>query len=354
MPYRALWVYPSPLLFFLFFHFFHLTIVALFTPSISRLRALPVAALLLGLTLSAQAQTPISITGGTAVYTQNFNGLTATGTAYPDGWTGVRFGGSGTPNEVLAPTVLTTSSQSGAVYNAGTTNEADRALGGLASGSTVPVFGAVFTNGSGAAITRLTITARHEQWRGGDNANVETTAFEYSLNATGINSAGATWTPVTALDLVEINNTTVAANLDGNAAANSKFIGGVVTGLTWPAGTTMWIRWRDNNDFGADAILAVDDFSLATGNTTLATQNKALESALSVFPNPATSSITLRMGKEGVGASVEVFNALGQRVQQAKATQEDLTLDVSSLRAGVYTIRFTTNGGTATRSFMKQ
>ncbi|UOQ55290.1 T9SS type A sorting domain-containing protein [Hymenobacter cellulosivorans] len=127
-----------------------------------------------------------------------------------------------------------------------------------------------------------------------------------------------------------------------------------ITSINWPAGGTMWIRWRDNNESGNDALLAIDDFALSTGNTTLATQNKALQNALSVFPNPATNRVTLRMGKEGVGASVEVFNALGQRVQQAQATQEDLTLDVSALRTGVYTIRFTTKGGTATRSFMKQ
>ncbi|TGE29854.1 T9SS type A sorting domain-containing protein [Hymenobacter metallicola] len=331
--------------------------MALFTPSIARLRMLPAAALFLGLSLSAQAQTPISITGGTAVYTQNFDGITATGTTYPTGWTGVRLSGSGTANETLPPTVLTASAQSGAVYNVGpngTANDADRGLGSLASGSTVPVFGAVFTNNSGATITRVTITARNEQWRGGDNANLETTAFEYSLNATGINSTGATWTPVTALDLVELNNTTTAGNIDGNAATNSKFIGGVVTGLTWPAGTTMWIRWRDNNDVGADAILAVDDFSLATGTTTLATQNKALESSLSLFPNPAANSLTLRVGKEGVGASVEIFNNLGQRVRQTVASQQEFSLDVSALRAGVYSVRFTTADGTATRSFVKQ
>ncbi|MCB2408386.1 T9SS type A sorting domain-containing protein [Hymenobacter lucidus] len=331
--------------------------MALFTPTLAQLRILPVAALLLSFSLSAQAQTPIAITGGTSVYRQDFDGMTPTGITYPTGWTGVRFAGSGAAGETLAPTVLTATSASGAVYNAGTSGGAtdnDRALGGLASGSTVPVFGAVFTNSSGAAITRLTITARHEQWRAGDNANVETTAFEYSLNATGINSAGATWTPVTALDLVELNNTAPVGSIDGNAAANSKFIGGVVTGLTWPAGTTMWIRWRDNNDFGADAVLAVDDFALATGNTTLANQNKALQSALNIFPNPATNRITLQVGKEGVGASVEIFNALGQRVQQATASQEAFGLDVSALRTGVYTVRFTTAGGTATRSFVKQ
>nr|WP_262905303.1 T9SS type A sorting domain-containing protein [Hymenobacter nitidus] len=116
----------------------------------------------------------------------------------------------------------------------------------------------------------------------------------------------------------------------------------------------MWIRWKDNNDTGNDALLAVDNFALSTGTTTLATQNKALDSSLSLFPNPAANRLTLRMGKEGVGASVDVYNALGQRVKQTVAGQEDLTLDVSALRAGVYTVRITTAGGIATCSFVKQ
>ncbi|UOQ74539.1 T9SS type A sorting domain-containing protein [Hymenobacter cellulosilyticus] len=334
--------------------------MALFTPSIARLRALPVAALLLSLTsLSAQAQTPISITGGTAVYTQNFDGMGSTGTngTYPAGWAGLRYAGNGTVNDPLTPVVLLSTSISGAVYSSGGTGETDRAIGSLASASTAPAYGAVFVNNSGATITRLTMAARAEQWRTGSNATVnETVVFEYSLDATNLNNGTtATWNPVTTMDLTEIATTsTTAGPLDGNAAANSKSISGVLTGLNWPVGGNLWIRWRDQDDNASDGLLAVDNFALATGNTTLATQNIALESALSVFPNPATNRLTLRMGKEGVGASVEIYNALGQRVQQATATKEDLTLDVSALRAGVYTIRFTTNGGTATRSFLKQ
>ncbi|TGE16585.1 T9SS type A sorting domain-containing protein [Hymenobacter elongatus] len=341
--------------------------MALFTPTLARLRGLPVAALLLGFSLSAQAQapTPINITGGTAIYTQNFDGLTPAGTTYPDGWTGLRYGRSATNttavlNEFLPLVVVTDASSSGAVYNAGAPDGTpavdDRAIGSIGSGSTVPAYGAVFVNKSGAAITRVSMTARNEQWRSGSSASTnERVVFEYSLDATNLNSGTtATWTPVTSLDLIELATaTTTAGALDGNAAVNSRFIGGVAT-LNWPNNGTMWIRWRDNDDIGSDGLHAVDNFSLATGATTLSNQNQALQNALNVFPNPATNRLTLSVGKDGVGASVEIFNALGQRVRQATATQAELTLDVSALQAGVYTVRFTTAGGSATRSFVKQ
>ncbi|PJJ59113.1 T9SS type A sorting domain-containing protein [Hymenobacter chitinivorans] len=343
--------------------------MALFTPSIARLRSLPVAAMLLGFSLAAQAQTttPINITGGAIVYRQDFDIMLPTGTNYPDGWTGLRYARPSTTattvvNETITPVVLTDASTlSGATYNAGfaqgAANDFDRALGTLGSGSTVPAFGAAFVNKSGAAITRVTMTARNEQWRTGTSATVnEKAVFEYSLDATNLNSGTtATWVAVPSFDITEITTASTTASLqDGNAPENSRFISATLTGINWPNNGNLWIRWRDNDDSGSDALLSIDDFALATGTTTLSTNNKALQNALSVFPNPATNRVTLRMGKEGVGAAVEVFNVLGQRVQQAKATQEDLTLDVSSLKAGVYTIRFTTNGGTATRSFMKQ
>ncbi|RYU77737.1 T9SS type A sorting domain-containing protein [Hymenobacter persicinus] len=340
--------------------------MVLFTRSIAQLRALPVAALVLGLSLSAQAQTPIAITGGTSIYSQNFDGLTPTGTTYPAGWAGLRYARSSTNttaiiNEALNPVVLADGSNAGAVYNAGpnagSTGDTDRALGSLASASTYPAYGAVFVNNSGAAITRVSMAGRAEQWRTGSNNTVnETIVFEYSLDATNLNSGTtATWVPVTSLDLTELAITsTVAGPLDGNAAANSRPIAGVITGINWPAGGTMWIRWRDNDDLGSDALLAVDNFALATGNTVLAARNQALENTLSVFPNPATSKINLTVGQAGVGAAVEIFNALGQRVQHLTATQAQFSVDVAALKAGVYTVRFTTAEGAATRSFVKQ
>lgn len=216
-----------------------------------------------GLSTAAQAQTPVAFTGAT--YNQNFDGFLPTGTAYPDGWTGIRLAGSGTLNATLTPAVQADNSNSGTTYNAGAVTGAtntDRAIGSISSGSTVPAFGAAFTNQSGAAISQLTLAGRAEQWRSGDNAVVEALAFEYSTDATSLSTG--TWTAVTGLDIRELATTaTTAATLNGNDAANSAAITATFP-ITWAAGSTIWIRWKDTNDAGADALLALDDFSLTS------------------------------------------------------------------------------------------
>jgi PEP-CTERM motif len=54
-----------------------------------------------------------------------------------------------------------------------------------------------------------------------------------------------------------------AGPLDGNAAANRVAgLGGIIPGSLAP-GQTLWIRWIENNDPGADHGLAIDNFTLA-------------------------------------------------------------------------------------------
>ncbi|MEJ8756188.1 choice-of-anchor J domain-containing protein [Pontibacter sp. H259] len=199
-------------------------------------------------------------------YTENFNTLTS---GYPTGWTGVRFGGTGTAGAVLAPVATDGSGSSGAVYSAGL--DTDRAMGTLASGSTIPAMGASFTNNTGSTLNQIKISAVMEQWRSGSNASQnEVVKFEYSLNATAINDAAATWVAVTDLDLKEILvSTTAAAPVDGNATANKANITTDLAALGWENGKILWIRWIDTDNTGSDGIYAVDDFKIEfTSNAT--------------------------------------------------------------------------------------
>jgi len=63
-----------------------------------------------------------------------------TGTTYLPGWTGVRFGRNRCywSNADLIVSDGSGSNLSGGVYNAGTTDATDRAMGTLGSGSTIP------------------------------------------------------------------------------------------------------------------------------------------------------------------------------------------------------------------------
>ena len=307
-----------------------------------KLRSLFTLALGLGISTTTLAQTPIAISSVTTTYNQNFDDLGMTGTTYPTGWTGIRLSGSGTANETLPLVPGNGSSNTGAIYNVGTASSTDRALGSIASSSTIAALGAVFSNQTGAAITRVNIAARLEQWRTGENStDNETNIFEYSLNATSLSTG--TWTAVTALDLTERATTsTAAAAIDGNTPANSAPIAGTIT-LNWPSNTTMWIRWKDANDDGADALLAVDNFAISTGTTPLATRHAANNSTVSVYPNPTTDALHIHTNGKEVKASVTVADLTGRKVLSG-TTAADGTFDLRSLPAGSYTI--TVNDGT--------
>lgn len=216
------------------------------------------------------AQVAHTFSTGNLSYNQDFDGMGATGTTYPTGWGGFRNSGSGVRGAALAipATGGDGSGNSGFVYNVGALSGTDRALGTLASGSTVPVFGATFTNSTGSTITSFNLSAFGEQWRTHSNADsIERVVFEYSLNATGVFDTLATWVRVTGLDIIELATTTTAnAAQDGNLAANRAAISGQAN-LSWANGSNLIIRWRDANDLGNDGMYAVDDLvmTVSTG-----------------------------------------------------------------------------------------
>ncbi|MFD2786059.1 T9SS type A sorting domain-containing protein [Hymenobacter rubripertinctus] len=280
----------------------------------SWLQRLGLVAGLAALSTAAYAQTPVDFNG--TEYKQNFDVLTATGTTYPAGWNGVRLSGSGTANQDLPLTLVTATSNSGAVYNVGTDGAADRAIGSLSSASTVPAFGAAFKNTSGAAITQVQLAGKAEQWRSGSDATVdESLVFEYSLDATSLSTG--TWTAVSTLNILEFAKTsTTAAPLDGNAAANSAVITGSFP-VAWAAGATIWFRWKDTNDAGSDGLYAIDDFTL----------NKAV----------APTTPTVGFGTSGVTVD-----------ESAGTIQIPITLSTISSQDVKVDVVIATPGGTAT------
>ncbi|HVG14861.1 MAG TPA: choice-of-anchor J domain-containing protein [Chitinophagaceae bacterium] len=224
--------------------------------------------LLLAFFLHNQVSAQISLTTANGSYSENFDGMGATGTVLPTGWSALRLAGTGTIGAALPPLVTDGSANSGGVFNAGITAATDRALGSLASGSTIPVFGTSFINNSVSIINSITISGFSEQWRsGGSSAINENLVFEYSTNATSLNSG--TWTAITTLNLVEIlTTTTTSAPVNGNA--NRVAISGTISSINLNNGDTIWIRWRDNDDTGTDGIYALDDFQVSWTNVAVA------------------------------------------------------------------------------------
>jgi hypothetical protein len=205
------------------------------------------------------AQAQLSFNGS---YTENFDSMGASGTSYPAGWSGVRYAGTGAAGPLtLSATAGATTT--GGLYNVGTSGDSDRAVGTLASGTTIPRFGLQLVNNSGTTFDEITFSGLSEQWRTGNNATVnETVTFEYSFNATDINDPAATFLPLSAMDLVEIQtSSTTGGAIDGHV--NQIATSGTVSSAGWADGATLTIRWSDHDDTGTDGLYALDNFGLS-------------------------------------------------------------------------------------------
>jgi len=214
------------------------------------------------LTVPMEAQC-VSLTTLASASTQNFDTLSNTAGSTTNnltitGWFMTESGGGARDNEQYA--VDTGASNTGDTYSYGAAAATDRALGGLRSGTLIPIFGACYTNNTGATLTSLDVGYTGEEWRLGTAARTDQISFEYSLNATSLTTG--TWTGVAALNFVTPVTVTAGAK-DGNAAANRTVIAPVsIPALSIANGATFWIRWTETDASGADDGLAVDDFSL--------------------------------------------------------------------------------------------
>ena len=247
--------------------------------------------LLLGWTTKVNAQA-YTFAPGQLTYTESFDGMGAAGTMFINGWTSIRYAGTGSIGDVLPLTVTDGSANAGAIYNVGSVGADDRAFGSLASGSTVPSFGAVLQNNTGSGITAIDITGVMEQWRSGSNNTVnEVYPFEYSLDASSL--ATGTWVAVTSFNLLEKTTASVAAEaLDGNLAANQTVISATITGISWTSGSALWIRWSDANDLGSDGILSIDNMVMTVSTGTVTADPEPTNYPTSFVASSAGTSIT--------------------------------------------------------------
>lgn len=199
----------------------------------------------------------ISYTGAT--YTQDFSLLASAGSSAftPSGWLF-------TENGAAATYVANNgASNTGGVYSYGT--DGDRAFGSLRSGSNVPLIGARVINNTGATISSLAISYRGEQWRLGSTGRNDRLDFQYSLDATDLNSG--TWTNVDGLDFIGPLSTGALNEKNGNDPANYIEYSFTINGLSIPSGATFHIRWVDFDAAGADDGLSIDNFSMMPGCT---------------------------------------------------------------------------------------
>lgn len=213
--------------------------------------------------LPALAATPalaqfVSITSTPTV--QNFNTLATSGTStvLPDGW--YLFETDTNANTSYAAD--NGGSTSGNTYSYGTGTSTERAFGTLQSGSLKPTIGARLRNDTGSTLSELAISYTGEEWRLAVVGRADRLDAQYSLNATSLGDATATWIDVDSLDFSTPNTTGPVGPLDGNLAANRTLVAGTISGLSMAPTDSLWLRWVDLNVSGNDDGLAIDDISI--------------------------------------------------------------------------------------------
>jgi len=102
-----------------------------------------------------------------------------------------------------------------------------------------------------------------------------------------------------------------------------------------------------------------DIWALKIADTTLGAVNRLPGAALSLYPNPANSALTVQAGglSEASTAQLELLNVLGQLVYQTQAPvyggSIKQVLQVAELPAGLYTLRIRVAGGVLVRQLVK-
>lgn len=184
--------------------------------------------------------------------------------------------------------VDTGASTSASCYSYGLAGDADRALGSL-GGAHVANLGCRLINTTGQTITEFTVAYRGEQWRNGGSQNPNKLEFAYRITptiTTGIDNTSS-YTLVPALDFTSpsLNPYPFAAN--GNVSARREEKAATISGVNWPNGHLLILRWRDFDETGSDDGLAIDDvvFHAVTTPTTPFVH--------SIKPAPGQSNVTV-------------------------------------------------------------
>jgi endonuclease I len=217
-------------------------------------------ALLLAVFSCAASAQVVSLVGGTPPV-QSFDSLASGGSSssLPDGWYLVETGS----NANTSYTASDGSANSGDTYSFGASASSERALGTVLSGSVTPLIGARLRNDSGQALSEIAIAYTGEQWRLGTAGRSDSLLFQYSLDATSLGDAAATWIAVSALDFSSPNTAGSVGALNGNLLANQSARSGSISGINLAVNASLWVRWVDTNASGADDGLAIDNISFA-------------------------------------------------------------------------------------------
>jgi hypothetical protein len=84
------------------------------------------------------------------------------------------------------------------------------------------------------------------------------------------------------------------------------------------------------------------------------TNNSEMAISFMVYPNPASSDLTIAYKPETKNAVVEIFNSIGQQVKQIALVDENQQITIADLTNGLYILKLNDGKNSATQRFVKQ
>ena len=123
---------------------------------------------------------------------------------------------------------------------------------------------------------------------------------------------------------------------------------------SWGAGSYTLTDSNSNVIATGGEFLAQETVSFTTVNT-LGTENYLLDRKITLYPNPATNVLNIKVGaSNSLPDTYKIYNMLGQIVlQQSIGELNDLAVNTSSLSKGMYFIKIATDNASISLPFIK-
>jgi hypothetical protein len=131
--------------------------------------------------------------------------------------------------------------------------------------------------------------------------------------------------------------------LDNNGGVWSKYEATVIA----PAGATQF--YFELRTYSG-AVTYWDDISFVN-NTAASVKDNAIE-GFATYPNPITNSTFTITSKSSSKKTITIFNVLGKKVLSSSFSGVKSTIDVSAISAGIYILKVTEEGKTATKKLV--
>jgi serine protease AprX len=92
---------------------------------------------------------------------------------------------------------------------------------------------------------------------------------------------------------------------------------------------------------------------IASGSAALATNGADFNDSIVLYPNPVKNTLSFAVPNNGEVTNVAIFDILGKQVKGTSALVNN-NIDLSELAGGIYLARFTYNGTSFTKKFIKE